>query len=70
MIKLIAKKRFIHWLEVFFDSWLLFSDQTRKIASKRCKTVADLFILVNTTRRIETNIRQKVVITHLVIKKC
>lgn len=61
IIKFIAKKTLMHWLKVYFDSRLFFSDYTEKMANKKHKAISGLLMLVKTTRKVEILIMQKAV---------
>lgn len=49
----------MRWLEVYFDSRLLFSDYAEKMANKGRKAAAGLFMLVKTTKGVEAGIMHK-----------
>ncbi len=61
IIKPVAKKESMRWLEVYFNHRLSFANHAEKITSKGYKAVLGLSMLVNTTRGVEAVIMRKAV---------
>ncbi len=59
ILKPIQKKRSMHWLGVYFDLRLLFSNHAAKMASKSQKAATGPFMLVKKTRGVEAVIMRK-----------